>query len=295
MASYIKSRIFKFAKWFGGAFFLLFLLRFLYGFVATDSNLYNSNYSDFFGKIDNVRKNYASENFKLKSPSDIKQRSDFAQSQKYEKTASIKSKTSEFEGDEKLLKNQVKSFTAVIQYEQNIGQKGNRELHLLIGVNPILFDSFYLEIKKIGVLKAIDVTKVDKTNEYRQLNAKKTSLEKSLASLVELKSKNGQISDFVTLNDQILEVETKLQELGVELGNFNADNEFCTVKFSLYEGAAEKSISVFHRIKVAFEWSVKYYAAMVFSFLCVLLVSFFLLLIIDKLKILKFFSNKMEE
>nr|GFD12335.1 hypothetical protein [Tanacetum cinerariifolium] len=101
-----------------------------------------------------------------------------------------------------------------------------------------------------------EITKVDKTNEYRQLNAKKVSIEKTLASLNELKSKGGQISDFVSLNDKILEIEEKLQELGVELGNFDAENEFCTVKFSLYEGATEKSISFIHRLKVALEWTI---------------------------------------
>ena len=109
--------------------------------------------------------------------------SNIASNQKFEKTASIKTKTSEFEKDEKLIKDKVKNFNSVIQYEQNLGQKGNRQIHLLIGVNPSKFDSFYLEVQKIGVIKATEITKVDKTNEYRQLNAKKASIEKTLQSL----------------------------------------------------------------------------------------------------------------
>lgn len=61
------------------------------------------------------------------------------------------------------------------------------------------------------------ITKVDKTNEYRQLNAKKASLEKTLASLNDLKNKGGAISDFVSLHEKILEIETQIQELGVDL------------------------------------------------------------------------------
>ena len=62
-----------------------------------------------------------------------------ASNQKFEKTASIKSKSSEFEADEKGIKEKTKAYNAVIQYEQNLGQKGNRQIHLLIGVNPEKF------------------------------------------------------------------------------------------------------------------------------------------------------------
>ena len=114
-----------------------------------------------------------------------------ASNQKFEKTASIKSKSSEFEADEKDIKEKTKAYNAVIQYEQNLGQKGNRQIHLLIGVNPEKFDAFYVDIQKIGVIKATEITKVDKTNEYRQLNAKKMSIAKTLQSLNDLKSKGG--------------------------------------------------------------------------------------------------------
>jgi len=55
---------------------------------------------------------------------DVQMASNIASNQKYEKTASMKIKTSEFDRDEKLLKEKSKSFKAVIQYEQNPGQKG---------------------------------------------------------------------------------------------------------------------------------------------------------------------------
>jgi hypothetical protein len=225
----------------------------------------------------------------------IQMQSQIASNQKFEKTASIKTKSSEFEKDDKIIKAKTKAYNAVIQYEQNLGQKGNREIHLLIGVNPALFDSFYVEIQKIGVVKATEITKVDKTNEYRELNAKKTSIQNTLKSLNELKSKGGQISDFISLNEKILEVEERLQELGVELGNFDAENEFCSVKLSLYEGATEKNISIIHRIKVSLEWTIKYFALIVFTLLGMSATIFFILLILDKLKIFNSIASKMLE
>lgn len=294
MTTNFKTRFWKTSKWFALLFVLLFIFRLIYGYVASDNNS-GGDYSDnFFGSISNVRKNYASEKMIMKE-GNIQASQNMASNQKFEKTASIKTKTAEFEQDEKQLKAKSKSYNAVIQYEQNLGQKGNRQIHLLIGVNPELFDSFYVDIQKIGVIKATEITKVDKTNEYRQLNAKKASIEKTLQSLNDLKAKGGQIADYVALNDRILEVEEKAQELGVELGNFDAENQLCTVKLSMYEGATEKNISFLYRIKVALEWTIKYFAVLVFTSLVMALSIFIILLIVDKLKIMNAVRNKLNE
>ncbi len=124
---------------------------------------------------------------------------------------------------------------------------------------------------------------------------RKTSIEKTLQSLNELKSKGGQIADFVSLNDKILEIEEKLQGLGVELGNFDAENEFCTVKLSMYEGATEINISFVHRLKVALEWTIKYFAIIALTTLVLAMTIFILLLIADKLKIIDAVRSKLEE
>ena len=283
MNTNLKTRFWKTSKYFTGLFTIMFVFRLIYGFLATN-NAENGDYSnDFFRNIDHVRKNYASE--KMAKTADFQNASTIASNQKFEKTASIKSKSSEFEKDENIVKEKTKAYNAVIQYEQNLGQKGNRQIHLLIGVNPEKFDTFYLDMQKIGIVKNAEVTKVDKTNEYRQLNAKKTSIQNTLKSLTELKSKGGEISDFVALNDKILEIEEKLQELGVELGNFDAENEFCTVKLSLYEGATNQKVSLIHRIKVALEWTIKYFTMLVFAIFIAAGSTFILLFIIDKLKI----------
>lgn len=294
MAKNFRSRFLKLSKWSAGLFILLFAFRILYGYVATDSTSRNDYSDNFFGSIDNLRKNYASEKMAMKGDNALAA-SNMASSQKFEKTASIKAKTSEFDKDESLIKAKTKSYNAIIQYEQNLGQKGNRQIHLLIGINPAKFEDFYVELQKIGVLKDTEITKVDKTNEYRQLNAKKISIEKMLQSLTELKSKGGQIADFISLNDKILEVEEQLQGLGVELGNFNTENEFCTVRFSMYEGATEKSISFMHRTKVALEWTIKYFAIIAITSLFILVAIFILLTIIDKLKIITTVNNKLNQ
>lgn len=292
MTTTFRKRFWRLTKWFIALFIVLFIFRLVYGYFATDS--YTPDYSgNFFSSVENLRKNYASE--KIISKTNVQQQASAASNQKYEKTATVKSKTSDFEADEANIRKTTKQLNAVIQYEQNLGNKGNRELHLLIGVAPAAFDSFYQATLNIGTIKAKEITKIDKTNEYRKLNAKRVSLETTLASLNELKSKGGQIGDYVTLHDKILEIETQLQELGVELGNFDTENEFCTVRFSLYEGATEKKVGILKRVKISLEWTVKYYAVIVFTMLGISCLIFFLLVIIDKLNIVRHLTKKLNE
>ena len=292
MTGTFKKSFRKLLFWSITIFICLFVLRLLYGYFATNARQGGDFSENFFSGLNDLRKNYASEKIKMNN---VQMQSDIASTQKFERTATIKTKTSEYDNDEKLIKDKTKAFNAVIQYEQNVGQKSNRQLHLLIGVSPNLFDSFHVALQKIGTLKGLEITKVDKTNEYRQLNAQKASIEKTLQSLNELKSKTGQIADFVTLNDKILEVEGRLQSLGVELGNFDSENEFCTVKLSLYEGAAERGVSLIQRLKVAFEWTVKYYAVLVIAALALTVLIFLSLLVIDKLKLINVVTRKLNE
>lgn len=287
-----KQRFWKFGRWFGFLFLIMFLLRLIYGYVGMEV-AYGSEYSDdFFSSVGSLRKNYASEKMQVKQPVGMTQPANMPVSQKYEKTATVKSKTSQFEKDISNIKKETTLFNGVIQYEQNTGNKGSRQIHLLIGINPEKFDSFYATIQRIGMVRSTEITKIDKTNEYRQLNAKKASLEKNLASLNELKSRGGAIGDYIQLHDKILEIETQMQELGVELGNFDTENEFCTVRFSLYEGAPAKQVSIARRIKVALEWTIKYYAVLTFTLLGLIATIFILLLVIDKLKIMRVVTEK---
>ncbi|TWF45454.1 uncharacterized protein DUF4349 [Chitinophaga polysaccharea] len=243
-------------------FIAMYVFRIIYGYCYKGRQYDQSGGNSFLSDVVKHRKNYASEKIKPFDPANAGSTS-IAGSQKYEKVANVRSKSTHFTEDEKLLHSIIKKFDAIIQYQQESGNKGAREIQMLIGVSPEKFDSFYLATQGIGVIKSTEITKTDKTNEYRKLNATKVSLEKSLASFNDLKAKEGKIEDFIALHNKIYEVETELQGLGVELGNFDTENEFCTVQFSMYEGAADKPISFVTRLKVALEWTIKYYGVLV--------------------------------
>ncbi|MGB5434820.1 MAG: DUF4349 domain-containing protein [Maribacter sp.] len=207
--------------------------------------------------ITDIRKNYATQKHK-----GISGQSPIRMDQKYEKIADIKSVTTQFDREENLIRNKIKDFNGLIQFENKNGNTGYRNLSLIIGVPPANFDSIYSQLITIGTIQAKQITKKDKTNEYKELNAKKLSLEKIRASLIALKSEGGRIEEYMQLENRILEIEQQFQELGVSLGNFDVENEFCTVKFALSE-IKEKNTSLLERIESAFLWTLTTYLKLI--------------------------------
>lgn len=298
-----KSKIWKVTYVFLAGFLLLFAFRFIYGYTSKMNGAEPDYMSNFFDDFESSKRNYASDKYKYEK---LRERVEIAADakmpalqqisvdQKFEKTATLKSKTDRFDQDEKKLRNTIGTYKGIIQFEKNSGNKGNRSLQLSIGIQPEKFDSFYAVAKTIGNVRSMEVTKVDKTNEYRNLNAKKTSLEKIRNSLLELKNQSGKIDEFISLENRVLEIEEQLQDLGVKLGDYDEENEFCTIRFSLVEGKIIP-VSLLHRIKVAFEWTVRFYLQFVFIVFICLASAFLTLLIFDKLKVLSGIIKKLNE
>lgn len=284
-----KARLIKAIAILAAGFLALFLFRFIYGYTTGLNELQEEDFSNFFSENEEVqlKKNYASDNYKFKRlesaplSNAVAQPHEFDVNQKYEKTATVRTRSKEFEKDEQRVRSTIKKFNAIIQYEQNAGRTGNRSIHFLIGTPPEKFDSLYAEVLKIGTVRSKEITKIDKTNEYKNLNAKKASLEITRQSLLDIKKQSGKIDEYINLQNRILEIEQELQSLGVLLGDFNEENEFCTVKFSLSE-THEVKVSFLHRVKVAFEWAVQYYLLMLCIAAAAAVFGFFFLLIIDK-------------
>lgn len=265
-------------------FFLLFFTRLIYGYRndgSADSGFAGIASPAFSDQV-SLRKNYASEKSLSEPVAAAPAGMQDGSAQKYEKTATLNARTDAFEQDEKRLRQTSRDFGAIIQYEQRTGNPGHRNLHLMIGVRPELFDSFYVVAQRIGDIYVNEVTKVDKTTEFRELNAKKTSLEKALSNLTDLKNRAGSISDLVGLHDKILDIERQMQELGVELGNFSRENEFCTVRFSLHENAAARTISLLRRLFDTFTWTIQYYLLTLLGLGLMLLVAWLITVVAAK-------------
>ncbi len=278
------QRVLKLTLLLFSGFLILFLFRLAYGYTlkkqtySTQEVSYANHLSDWSGA------NYASRKYKGKgsqnSPTLV------SVDQKYEKIASVSTTSTAFEKEEALARQQIKANNALIQFEQKTGNTGNRSLHLVIGVPPAQFDTLYARLIQIGYVRSKQITKTDKTNEYKELNAKKASLEQIRASLIDLKSKGGKIEEYIDLENRILDIEQQLQALGVSLGNFDEENEFCTVKFSMVEGKVSK-ISLLHRVKVAIQWTVSIYMKIAITGFFLALFAYFVLLALGQVRKMK--------
>lgn len=280
-----NPRTLRRAFWaFNSLFLLLFFARLLYGYYYPHDSGANPGQSQ--AEFSGGRKNYASEKIGNKGagsgqialPNQVN-----PLRQKYEKVATLSARTNQFEQDEATLKRKITAFQAVVQFDQNNGHDGQRVLQLLVGIPPGRFDSFYVEMQQTGRILNKQVTKTDKTNEYLQLNAQITSLSKTRDALLELKSRAGRIDEYIGLVNRILEIETQLQELGVQMGNYDEENEFCSVRFTLSEWQSTH-ISLAQRLKVAFEWAVEYFCILSLGLVFALIGALILLQILDKIK-----------
>lgn len=211
--------------------------------------------------------------------------------QKYEKIGSLDATTENFDADEQRARKIVQQHSALIQGE--IVNRNDRlhQLNLTIGVPPSSFDVFVGALKTVGKAGDFQVTKTDKTNDYLELKAKRTTLEKARDSLVALKSQGGKIEELVKLEQEILKLEDQIQGLGVQLGQFDQVNEFCTVRFTLseVEKVVKRSPHMGYLME-SLQWASTVYlvllACLFVGFLCVLLV----LSIAEKAKLFRFDS-----
>lgn len=219
------------------AFLVLWALRFAYelsreegrrpmplgGFVQTE---------DFDSSMAvQARKNYASAKIVIEQPQAPSQ----VYEQKYESVADLRSESPDFDGDSGRIKATAASVGAVVQRENSYGLPGSRVLSLSLGVVPESFDRAVEALKAIGELESITVTKTDRTGDWKALEARRLSLEKTRDGLKALRANGGSLSDLVALETKILEIEGQIQELGVSLGDYSEGASLCTVNLSLSE------------------------------------------------------------
>ncbi|MBU2983233.1 DUF4349 domain-containing protein [Lentibacter algarum] len=265
-------------------FLLMFLFRLGYGYMTQPNGEVVSTgafYQQVNSSFELSRKNYAGQKKAIGvGPASVDQR--------YEKVATLGLVSEMFDEDEAELRRIAKSVKALVQHEQAFGLAGQRHLQIALGVNPDHFDAVIEQLRAIGQPVSFQVNKTDKTNEYRELLARRESLEKSRDNLVTLKSREAELADLIALETRILDLESQIQSLGVSVGEFDSEFEFVTIKLTMREVPAAKvrEIGLMTRSKVALEWAVKYYFLLIGAFFMFACASFLSILAMRWLKAL---------
>jgi hypothetical protein len=194
-----------------------------------------------------------------------------AESQKYEKIGTLAQTTTSFEDDRKRAGELIAKYGGIVQLERAVGLAGWRTLHLGIGVPPQNFDAFVEAARSIGKSTAIEIVKNDKTNEYLQLKAKRATLEKARSALEELRAQGGSTGERVEVQNRLTQIEQQIQDLGVSLGEFDSENELCTVKLTLREVLKPRSLPLGQRIFRAVQSALMDFAMLGTGFLALML------------------------
>lgn len=242
----------------GAVFLLLFAARFAYELSREEGPRPRplggfAQAEDFDSSMAvQARKNYASAKIVIEQPQAPGQ----VFEQKYERVADLSSESAAFDEDSGRIKAAAASVGAVVQRENSYGLSGSRALALSLGVVPESFDRAVEALKAIGELESITVTKTDRTGDWKALEARRLSLEKTRDGLKALRANGGSLSDLVALETKILEIEGQIQELGVSLGDYSEGSSLCTVNLSLRE--AKKAAAGYRVLRAAvdaFGWA----------------------------------------
>jgi len=172
---------------------------------------------------------------------------DVGESQKYEKVATLIETTRDYDADRKRVEDLISKHAGIIQVERAAGLAGRRMLDVGVGFPPDRFDAFIDAARAVGTIVQVEVVKNNKTDEYLQLRAKRAMLEKARARLEALQASNGSVEEGIHVNNRLAEIEGRILELGVSLGEFDTQNERCIVKLRLQEPDAAGSSSWLER------------------------------------------------
>ncbi|MCF8297085.1 MAG: DUF4349 domain-containing protein [Saprospiraceae bacterium] len=264
--------------------------------INAETNDYNNYISDSYNfKLS--RLNYASNKLSIgETGGNVSYQVD----QKYEKIAIIAAVTYKFDEEQKKLMDFIKNAKALIQFEANSGLEGKRILRLGIGVHPNDFESLVDSLKTLGEIISFQSDIQDKTNEYKELNAKRKTLEKFKESLVALKAKSGKMPEMINLEEKILNIEEQLQSLGVNLGDYDEENEFCTIKCTLQEDIKKKpiivkAVSKWIIVTGAIQWASLYYFVFILLTGLFFFAVFFVFKGIDSFKVLQTINKSLNQ
>lgn len=205
--------------------------------------------------------------------------------QKYERVSDVDLSTAAWDADSAAVYAVVEESSSIVQREDKSGLPGERVLELELGTVPDRFDAAVEAFKKIGNLESWLVTKRDRTADFMALEARRLSLEKTRDGLAGLRSAGADLKDRIDLESRILEIEGQIQELGVQLGDYRAENSFCTIRLVLREKpAAALAPRILRAALDAFGWACAVSAGLAVALLALLGAARLLTALLAKLK-----------
>jgi uncharacterized protein YfcZ (UPF0381/DUF406 family) len=256
-------------------FAVLFISRTLYGLFT-----YNQENQYYWGSVSTsyLYNNVASDVVNVRIDETTK--AGLIHEQKYEKTAVINSLSESFDEDIDEIRQIIEFYGALIQSENLIENLDYKNTEFVIGVHPNMFESIIEKLKDSIPVNYLNITKTDKTEEYENLINSRTSLEKTMNSLIELKLQKGSIDEFINLEYKILELDKEIQLLKNSTGKYESEKSLCTIVISI----RENRLDIAYIITDSFYWALTVSVSIVILILLVSASAFLFITVYNKIK-----------
>jgi len=186
----------------------------------------------------------------------------------FEKRAALGSRSSDFDRDQALVRDELAGHRAVVFHERAEGTAPNRKLYVEVNVPPERFDSLVADLQAIGQLQSNTVQQRDRTGEFRKLTSQRQTQKTYLDAIVKLRDV-GKLSldDSLRLEQKVVEVEKELQALGARMGDLAGNESFYHVDLTLVEyqpgDTLDPTFTWPRRVVHGFVWAVVWWFAAV--------------------------------
>ena len=169
--------------------------------------------------------------------------------------------TKAFDDTQKDIESVTKAHNGYFENLEQDSYSAYRNAYYVIRVPADQFDSFMSEIQKVGTVTSISQNAADISETYVDIESRLETAKAKLARLQELLSQAQDLSDIITIENEIADVQYEIDELSGTLKSYDSQVEYSSVTLNLHEvyrtTEGDSPISFGERIKTAFSNGVK--------------------------------------
>lgn len=172
-------------------------------------------------------------------------------------------------------------------YFENLDQDSYsdyRNAYYLIRVPAEEFDAFMKEAQEIGTVTSISQNAADVSENYYDIESRLETAKTKLARLQELLSKAENMSDIITIENEIADVQWEIDDLSGSLKRYDSEIEYSTVTLNLHEvyriTDGDAPLTFGERISSAFSKGIKAFTGGMEDFLVFLAASWLWILLV---------------
>ena len=174
-------------------------------------------------------------------------------------TGNINVETTDYQASLATLTELETKYNAVVTSSDESTYNNNRHyLYLTVRVPSGQFHDFMNGSSVLGAVRNQSINRTDITKTYNDHTIEADALKIQLTRLQEMLAKAETIEDMLAIEDRLLNVETRLNQLNSAIDNMDMDVAYSTVNISIneviqYSPGTKKDATFLDRLKIAFE------------------------------------------